>query len=283
MKNPKVSIITVVFNAERTICDCLISVKNQRYKNIEHLIIDGLSSDKTLSIIEDNIYDSIVLKSEADSGIYDALNKGILSATGEIIGILHSDDFYSYPDVIDEVMEFFSDPSVDAVYGNLNYVSKEGDFDVIRHWNAAPTVKTSSMCCTEWASMFGGWMPPHPTLFIRSSCYRKIGGFNTKYKIAADYDFIWRLFAQPKFKAIYLDAVMINMRVGGISNRSIFYIIKKSSEDWQILRSLNLSFVLAVKILIYKNISKFHQFSNPLNLLRRRFLKKSKHIPPSHK
>jgi glycosyltransferase len=257
---PKVSIITAVFNAEKTILGALRSVQYQTYKNIEHLIIDGASTDRTLSIIEDNASESIILKSEADAGIYDALNKGIAITTGEIVGILHSDDEYGDSRTLEMVVKLFSDPSVDVVYGNLNYVSRINISKVVRCWRAAPFVEISSGVYSEELSMFKGWMPPHPTLFIRKSCYLSLGGFDTQYKISSDYDFIWRLFFKSQYKAVYLDAVIVKMRLGGVSNQSFLNILKKSHEDWRILRSLKIGFLHALRILVCKNLSKIPQF-----------------------
>lgn len=258
--NPKVTIITAVFNAEDTILDSLRSVQSQTFKNVEHLIIDGASTDRTLSIVNNNTSESVVLKSEIDAGIYDALNKGLAIASGEIIGILHSDDVYSDSRALEMVVKLFSDSSVDVVYANLNYVRQRNLSKVVRHWQATPFVKISPGVYSENLSMFKGWMPPHSTLFIRRSCYLTIGGFDTQYKIASDYDFIWKLFFKSQFRAVHLDAVIINMRLGGVSNRSFSHILKKSYEDWSILRSLRLGFFLALKILLCKNISKIRQF-----------------------
>ncbi len=258
--NPKVTIITAVFNAENTILDSLHSVQSQTFKNVEHLIIDGASTDRTLSIIENNASESVVIKSESDDGIYDALNKGLAIATGEIIGILHSDDMYSDSRALEMVVKLFSDSSVDVVYANLNYVRQSNPLKVVRHWRATPFVKIAPGVYSENLSMFQGWMPPHPTLFIRRSCYLTLGGFDTQYKIASDYNFIWKLFFKSQFKAVHLDVVIINMRLGGVSNRSFSHILQKSYEDWRILRSLRIGFFLALKILLCKNASKLQQF-----------------------
>ncbi len=257
----KFSIITAVYNAEDTILDSLRSIKSQTYKNVEHIIIDGASTDKTLNIIYDNFSESIVLKSERDSGIYDALNKGIAIATGEVIGILHSDDIYNETRALEMVANIFADSSVDVVYGNLNYVGQINTSKVVRHWDATPFVQISPEMYSERCSMFKGWMPPHPTLFVRKACLKAIGSYDTQYKIASDYDFIWRLFIRSEFKAVHLDIVIVNMKLGGISNRSFSHIIQKSYEDWCILRSLKIGFFLALKILLYKNLSKIRQFS----------------------
>ncbi len=258
--SPKVTIITAVFNAENTILDSLHSVQSQTFKNVEHLIIDGASTDRTLSIIESNASASVVIKSESDAGIYDALNKGLAIATGEIIGILHSDDIYSDSRALEMVVKLFSDSSVDVVYANLNYVRQSNPLKVVRHWRATPFIKIAPGVYSENLSMFRGWMPPHPTIFIRRSCYLTVGGFDTRYKIASDYNFIWKLFFKSQFKAVHLDTVIINMRLGGVSNRSFSHILQKSYEDWSILRSLKIGFFLALKILVCKNISKLGQF-----------------------
>ncbi len=243
-----ISIITATFNAEKTIEAAIQSVLEQTYSSIEYIIIDGNSKDKTLEIVKK--YDSQISKiiSEPDKGIYDALNKGIKHATGDIIGFLHADDLLDHKDTIREIAETFSKEECDAVYGDLEYVQSQNPEKIIRYWKS---------CSYSPSLLKKGWMPAHPTLFIRKAVYNQIGLFNIDYKISADYEFILRLFSQNKYKASYLPQVITRMRIGGESNKSIKNIIRKSKED---LNALKQNHIGGISILIWKNVSKIPQF-----------------------
>jgi glycosyltransferase involved in cell wall biosynthesis len=220
MDNSKISIITATYNSASTVRDTLESVKNQSYNNIEHLIIDGLSKDETLNIC--NQYHHIAnIHSEKDDGIYDAMNKGINLATGDIIGILNSDDFYINNDVIEKVANAFKD-DVDAVYGDLQYVDPINTNKVIRTWRSGNY--------TAKAFLYG-WMPPHPTFFVRREVYEKIGAFNTALHSAADYEFMLRVLFKHRLKAAYIPEVLVRMRAGGLSNASLGNRVKANLED----------------------------------------------------
>ena len=251
-KNLKISIITATFNSEKTILNCIKSVEKQSLNSFEHIIVDGMSSDKTLSIINRfrNNIDKLIV--EHDEGIYDALNKGIKKSTGEIIGFLHSDDTYANQNVLKDVARIFkSNPYIDAVYGDLNYIKNNTPEKIVRRW------KSSNF---KLKMIKYGWMPPHPSLFVKSKLYKKIGYFDTSFKISADYLSILQLFSQRNFKAIYLPKVLVNMSTGGASNKSLTAILKKSNEDWKALRKSHFNILNSIIILIFKNIRKISQF-----------------------
>lgn len=243
-----ISVVTAVFNARATIASALDSVAGQRWPGVEHVVIDGASTDGTLDILRDRLQAGAVLVSERDQGIYDALNKGIARASGEVIGFLHADDVYADDRVLERVAAAFADPAVGAVYGDLQYVRKDDLDHVVRHWRSAPF----SPRRLGW-----GWMPPHPTLYVRREWYARIGGFDTRYRIAADYHLMLRLFAQAGLNPVYLPAVLVKMRVGGASNRSLRNVLRKSREDLDALRRTGVG---GWGALAWKNLSKLSQF-----------------------
>jgi glycosyltransferase involved in cell wall biosynthesis len=248
MSKIKVSIITVVRNRVNVIAQAISSIQDQDYPNIEHVIIDGASTDGTLDLIRKMINARTVLISEPDGGIYDALNKGIVNSSGDVVGILHSDDYFSDELVISQVAELFEDPKVDIVYGDLDYVSNTNSGKIVRHWVAGDFSKTK----LSW-----GWMPPHPAVFIRRSFVELHGAYDTSYQISGDYDSLLRYFGIGKAKVSYLKRVLVKMRVGGESNRSFKRIIKKTTEDYRALRSNQIG---GIGALSWKNISKLGQF-----------------------
>jgi glycosyltransferase involved in cell wall biosynthesis len=241
----QISVVTACYNSAPTLEDAINSVVSQHYSDIEHIVIDGASSDATRSILAARPQQQLRWYSEPDEGIYDALNKGIARAQGDVVGFLHADD------VLSMVAQCFTDSSVMACYGDLMYVSQHDTSRVIRYWRSGayhPKLLKS------------GWMPPHPTLYVRREVYEKIGGFNTTYRIAADYDCILRLFRyieKQGGRVEYLPSVLVNMRTGGASNRSLKNIIQKSRED---LRSLRSNKVGGLGVLAKKNFYKLGQF-----------------------
>lgn len=247
----KVSLITATFNSQFTIKSCLDSVASQSYDDIEHLIIDGGSTDQTVNIVEDHasIHENVSVVSESDNGIYDALNKGINRASGDIIGFVHSDDVLNSRDTISLIIEYFQRNDPDGVYGDLKYVDHQDLSKTKRYWKSS-IFKTSLLS--------RGWMPPHPTLFLKSQIYSSYGSFDTKFKIAADYDFILRVFEKPGHTFNYIPEVLVLMRVGGESNKSVRNIIEKSKEDYLALKRNNMP--LPFLILIKKNIQKIPQW-----------------------
>jgi len=255
--NMKISVVTVTWNCEETISDCLQSVASQTWPHREHVVIDGASRDGTVKLLELQRSQLAVLVSEPDEGIYDALNKGIARCTGDVVGFLHADDLYAHENVLADVANAFSDPTVCAVYGDLQYVKQQDTAQVVRHW------RSSSFSSRRLA---WGWMPPHPTLYVRRDWYRKIGGFDTGYRIAADYYSILQMFSQPSFKSVYLPQVLVKMRLGGASNRSIRNILRKSREDWDALRRTRVGALGGLGALAWKNLSKLGQFAKKTEL-----------------
>lgn len=248
----KVSIITATFNSDLGISSCLDSIISQDYKNIECIIIDGKSTDQTLEIIskKKKKHKFIKLFSEVDKGIYDALNKGVYHASGDIIGFVHSDDLLASPDVLTKIVDKLLNDDLDGVYGNLQYVSKNNTDNVLRFWESNDFYPKL---------LSNGWMPPHPTLFLKKEIYADYGGFDLSYKIAADYDFILRIFKSSNLKFGFLPVTISKMRLGGTSNKNIKNIIIKSKEDYRAILDNNVGGLLT---LVKKNTSKLFQFIN---------------------
>jgi glycosyltransferase len=245
----KISVITVSFNAAATLGDTLVSAANQTYPELEHILIDGGSQDETREVVQLHGKHLAKFISESDDGLYDAMNKGLHQASGDVIGFLHADDLFAHNDVIKKIASAFDDPKVEAIYGDLIYVKQTNTNDVVRYWKSGDF---------SFNKLSSGWMPPHPTFYVRRSVYEKIGGFDTKYRISADYDSIVRFLFVEKINIKYLPEILVVMRLGGISNRSIKTIIKKSKEDYKIMQLHKLGGVLT---LLQKNISKIFQFS----------------------
>jgi glycosyltransferase involved in cell wall biosynthesis len=244
----KISVVTAVFNRRETIAGAIDSVLYQSYAGVESIVIDGASTDGTLSVLEPYRSRLGVFISEPDLGIYDALNKGINHATGDVIGFLHADDVFENNEVLAKVAKAFEDPSVEAVYGDLVYVRHDDINQVIRYWKSGHFDK---------AALSRGWMPPHPTFYVRQSVYERLGGFDTRYCIAADYDTVLRFLGVGKIHAFYIPEVLVRMRAGGISNRSLKTIARKSIEDFKVLRSNHVGGLLT---LLFKNFIKVNQF-----------------------
>jgi glycosyltransferase len=244
----KITIVTAVYNREAVIAEAIDSVSRQSYANVEHLIIDGASTDGTLAVIERLRHPGMRIISEPDKGIYDALNKGFALATGDVLGLVHSDDFLAHDRVLELVAEAFCDPEVDAVYGDLDYVSAADTTAVVRHWQAG----AFSPRKLRW-----GWMPPHPALFVRRRVWETHGAYDTNYRIAADYDAILRWFGRGPIRAVHIPEVLVKMRMGGESNRSLGRIVRKSREDYRALRANKVG---GLGALAAKNISKLAQF-----------------------
>jgi glycosyltransferase len=243
----KISIITATFNSEKTICSTLQSVDNQTYKNIEHIVIDGKSTDKTLEIVAKFSSVSKVI-SEKDSGVYFALNKGIKKASGDVIGFLHADDFFANDLILEKIAEKFKDTNADILYADLDYVAFENQKKIIRHWKSGDF---------SFKKLKKGWMPPHPTFYVKKSIYDRLGYFDTSFSIAADYDLMLRFLSDKTLKVVYLPEVTVKMRVGGISNRNLKNILQKSRED---LRAMKKNHVGNFFTLIMKNLQKIPQF-----------------------
>jgi len=226
LDNVKISIITIAYNSQETIEDTIKSVVNQTYSNIEYIIIDGGSKDNTLSIINKYKDKISTIVSEPDKGIYDAMNKGVEKATGDLVGILNSDDFYANETVIEKIASKIKD--YDSIYADLVYVDRENTDKVTRYWKAG-TYKEGAFT--------NGWMPPHPTFFVKKSIYNRFGTYNLKLKSAADYELMLRFLHKEKISTTYLPEVITKMRVGGQSNVTLSNRLKANKEDqlaWEI-------------------------------------------------
>ena len=244
----KISIITACYNSEKTIEDTLKSIQSQTYPDIESIVIDGQSKDRTNEIVSQ--YSDIVSIhiSEPDKGIYDAMNKGIALATGDVVGILNSDDFYADKFVIEKVAKVFEN-QVDSVYGDLVYVNKNDTSKLVRYWQSKKI----------YDGIFQqGWYPAHPTFFVKRYIYEKYGYFNLDFKIAADCELMLRFLEKHKISASYLPEILVKMRTGGASNQSIINIIKANIECYNAWK-VNGLYINPIRYLL-KPLSKVIQF-----------------------
>lgn len=250
----KISVITATYNCAKTLRTTLESLAAQTHSDIEHLVMDGGSADDTMDLVKGWTAHQLIWESCKDKGIYDALNKGIAKASGEIIGFLHADDVLQDSRVLEKIATAFEDPAVQAVYGDLVYVAQEDLTKVIRTWRSAPFhVRLLRL----------GWMPPHPTFYARRSLYERLGGFDLQYRIAADYDNMLRLLSDGNgmgINAAYIPEILVRMRTGGVSNRSFRNILQKSREDLRIARH---NCVGGLRTIVMKNLSKIGQFWKP--------------------
>lgn len=244
----KFTIITAVYNRDATIGQAIDSVAAQSHRDVEHLVIDGASTDGTLQEIDTRRHSGMRVISEPDQGIYDALNKGVAAAEGDVIGLMHSDDFFAHRDVLANVSNCFAQTGADAVYGDLDYVSAHDTDNIIRRWKSG---------AYDRRKLGRGWMPPHPALFVRRDVFASHGNYDTSYSIGSDYDAMLRWLWTGKISAAYLPEVLVKMRVGGESNRSIDRIITKSRDDYRALRSNGVG---GIGTLARKNLSKLPQF-----------------------
>lgn len=224
----KVSIITVVYNGAEFIRTCIESILNQTYPDIEYIIVDGKSTDGTVDIVQS--YGKRIARfiSEPDKGLYDAMNKGIRLATGDVIGLLNADDFYRHKRVIENMVATFKRTGSDAVYGDMIYVDRNGAEKLKRYWRSGWYTKNAFL----W-----GWMPGHLSFFAKRSIYEQYGLFRLDMKSAADYELMLRFIHKNKIKLAYMDEVTIVMRMGGISNSSVKNRLRANREDrlaWQV-------------------------------------------------
>lgn len=247
----KVTIITACYNSAHTIQDCIQSVLGQDYPDLEYLVIDGNSSDDTLKLVREAARGAnhVHIVSEPDRGIYDALNKGIRRATGAIVGFVHSDDLLAHPAVISQLVARFKEEPADGVYGDLVYVRPDETERVVRFWKSRPFTP---------GLLRKGWMPAHPTLYLKRDVYTKHGLFDLSYRIAADYDFMLRVLGDPGLRFAYLPEVIVRMRTGGASNKSLSNLVRKSREDYRAMRGNGIP--LPALALLAKNLSKLPQF-----------------------
>lgn len=244
----KVSIVTVCRNSEDTIGFAIESACKQVYSNIEHIIIDGGSIDNTVDIV--NRYKSNVSKfiSEKDQGIYDAMNKGIRFAKGEIIGFLNADDVYASETVISEIVAFMQKNCLEAVYGDLVYIDRQDSKKVVRYWKPGEY---------KIGAFYRGWVPPHPTFFCRKEVFEKFGYFNDSFQIAADFELMLRFIEKHKIHVGYLPRVIVKMRTGGKAN-VLRGIIRGNCE---IVKSFRLNgLVISPWFFLCKPMEKIRQF-----------------------
>ncbi len=218
----KVSVITACFNSEKTIEDTILSVLNQTYKNIEYIIIDGASADRTLEIIQKYRDKIACVVSEKDKGIYDAMNKGIKRSSGDIIALLNSDDFYKDEFVVEKVVREFERKNCDSVYADLVFVKPDCLEKVVRYYESGEfSPKT----------LLYGVVPAHPTLFVKKAIYERYGLYKTDYKISADFEMIIRLFVVQKISFSYLKEVLVIMRTGGVSASGFKSLLLRNKEN----------------------------------------------------
>jgi len=245
----KISVITVCYNASKTISDTLKSIENQDYADLQYIVIDGMSTDGTIEILNERSDQIDEFISEKDSGIYHAMNKGIALATGDVIAFLNADDVYAHNSALSDVSKTFEKVKADSVYSDLQYVSADKPEKVLRYWKAGPYKRERFK---------NGWMPPHPTFFAKKELFEKFGSFNTDFKISADYELMLRFLFKHRASAAYLPCLLVKMKVGGKSNQSINSRIIANREDrkaWKVngLRQLPYTTVL-------KPIRKISQF-----------------------
>ena len=247
----KISVITITYNSEKTLRDTIESVLSQSYQDIEYVIVDGKSKDGTCDIVRS--YGDRISKfvSEKDNGLYDALNKGIRLATGDVVGFLHSDDIFASTETIKMIAEAFTKFQVDSVYGDLVYVDQNDTEKIIRFWRSHKFSRARALT---------GWMPPHPTFYAKRYVYENYGGFNTTFKCSADYESILRFLVRFKVSTFYIPIILVRMRMGGVSNKGIKNLIRKSLED---IRAMHINGLITFAALFNKNASKFKQFMPP--------------------
>jgi len=235
----KVSIVTVTYNSAKTIRTTLNSVANQTWGNIEHIIIDGNSKDSTIDIVNDYGHVNKLI-SENDSGIYDAMNKGVRNATGDIIGFLNSDDWFYDNNIIKDMVKEFQPNDIDAIYGDLEFVKDENDQNPKRKWISEDFKKDN---------LLKGWIPPHPTFYAKLDLYKKYGLFNPNLKFAGDFDIMCRFITKKNVKIKYHPGVKVKMRLGGATTKNITNIILGNIE---IIKSLKQNNIKIGPLFIFK-------------------------------
>lgn len=220
----KISIITVCFNSATTIGDTLRSVAGQTHPDIEHIIVDGQSTDGTMDVVNSHRDKLARVVSAPDNGIYDAMNKGIALATGDILGFLNSDDILASNGEMEFVAKVFDDAQVDACYADLVYVDENDPARVVRYWKSIEY---------QHGLFRRGWMPAHPTFYARRSAYERLGGFDLRFPLQADFDLTMRFLEVHHLKSRYIPRVLVKMRMGGASNNSLLNILKGNMEAYQ--------------------------------------------------
>lgn len=247
----KVSIITVCLNSEKYLSDCIASVRQQSYPDIEYIVVDGKSQDGTLQMIDDNRDIISTFISETDRGMYDAINKGIKLATGDIIGILNSDDVFANSNVVNEIVDCFETNECDSVYGDLVYVDPDDDSRIRRFWKGKKFSRSRFRL---------GWMPAHPTFYIKRSLIQQYGLYENHFYTAADYEFMARYLFKNHCTATYMQQTIVKMRSGGLSNGNLKNRLRANRRDYLAMKKNGIPFSFVVSIL--KPISKIHQYKS---------------------
>lgn len=247
MHDLKISLITVSYNAENTISRCIESVIRQTFKNIEYIVIDGGSTDKTTEIINRYKTQISLFLSEPDEGIYDAMNKGIKMASGHIIGMLNADDYFADNDILTTIAQAFNQENTEILYGDLDYIDSQNK--IIRKWRSGEF----SHKMFNW-----GWMPPHPTFYCKRGLFQKYGFYSLEYGTAADYELMLRFMYHHKLNAFYLKKVMIKMNIGGVSNKNIKGRVKGLLFDYKAMNNNNI--LIPLIALIFKPLRKIIQY-----------------------
>lgn len=253
----KISVITVSYNSATTIADTVRSVAGQMHPDIEHLVIDGLSTDDTVKVVEANRHLNLVLSSEKDAGIYDAMNKGLTRATGEVIGFLNADDFFADAEVLARVAKTFeADSRIEACFGDLVYVT-EDNRKVVRYWKSRPY---------KIGCFARGWSPAHPTFYIRRSALDRLGQFDLAYRLAADTEFMMRYLERGAVRSAYIPHVQVRMRVGGATNQSWRNIARQNREILEAFKKNSIPYSLPTFVL-HKLASRFWQRLAGFNMM----------------
>jgi glycosyltransferase len=246
----KISVITVAYNSGATIVDTVESVLGQTHAEIEYIVIDGGSTDDTLAKLQPYRERIAVLVSEPDGGMYDAMNKGIAQSTGDVVAILNSDDVYADSEILSQVARVYEETGADCVYGDLHYVAYEDLSQIVRNWQSGPIPKNR---------FIGGWHPPHPSFFVRRSLYERLGDFQLNLKIAADYEWMLRAVQRHACSVAYLPKVLVKMRVGGASNRSLRNVASANRECLRAWRMNGYGLAVGLRATISKPLGKLKQ------------------------
>jgi len=247
----KISVITVTYNSAATLRDTLKSVQEQGYTNVEHILVDGASTDGTVDIIKSFPHVKKWI-SEKDSGLYDAINKGIAMAEGDVIGILNSDDFFPDPHVLSKIARAFGENDVDAIYGDIAFVRPENTGKIIRLYSSAKFTPRRFAY---------GYMPAHPSFYAKRACYREFGCYKHDYKIAADYELLMRFIYRHGIRYAYIPEILVYMRTGGVSNKNIFSRYTLNKEIVKACRENGVRTNMA--ILLFKYLNKIFEYIKP--------------------
>jgi glycosyltransferase involved in cell wall biosynthesis len=246
----RISVITVCYNSGETIGQTLRSVQEQTHGDIEHIVVDGGSEDHTLEIVAAEGRHVATLVSERDSGIYDAMNKGLALATGDVVGFLNSDDLFTHAEVVSKIALAMADSAIDACYGDLVYVAQDDMNKVVRYWKSGEYKR----------GLFDrGWVPAHPTFYARRELYQKYGGFDLDMRLAADFDILLRFFEVYRIRTSYIPDVLVRMRLGGATNVSLGNVLRQNIEIARAFRKYGLS--VGLKPFAFKLMSRLSQFA----------------------